>query len=57
MVFHLEDNDTTSEIDQAILKVLLTGKLDLSRSRLMQYPQFCMHRHLTVETQEFIEQS
>jgi len=26
MVFHLEDNNTTSEIDQAILKVLLSGK-------------------------------
>ena len=25
MVFHLEDSHTTNEIDQAILKVLLTG--------------------------------
>ena len=25
MVFHLEDNNTTNEIDQAILKVLLSG--------------------------------
>lgn len=29
MVFHLEDNNTTNEIDQAILKVLLQGQHDM----------------------------